>query len=296
MTVGTTPDTFHETPYLTLAEYKNAPTSIDYNNLVIGGNANAQDAELEKVILRASSYMDEYFNANLNATKYTETQRTRFTPDGFIALHPNNTPIVALETFNYGTNPNNLITLNDPSLAWFEEQQMIIPLSNIATSYSSAGPLAFGGYGLPRQQVYCKYTYVAGYVNNPISSGTAGVSSITVGRADGILPNQKLRIYDGASSESVTVASNYTYGSTTVPLTSALTYSHTSGSSIGNLPNAIKQACILITTAFIKVRGDSSMTMNITTFPQANPTPGANRYGSEIALALDMVNKYRRIR
>ncbi len=100
MTVGTTPDTFHETPYLTLAEYKNAPTSIDYNNLVIGGNANAQDAELEKVILRASSYMDEYFNANLNATKYTETQRTRFTPDGFIALHPNNTPIVALETFN----------------------------------------------------------------------------------------------------------------------------------------------------------------------------------------------------
>jgi hypothetical protein len=296
MTVGTTPDTFHETPYLTLAEYKNAPTSIDYNNLVIGGNANAQDAELEKVILRASSYMDEYFNANLNATKYTETQRTRFTPDGFIALHPNNTPIVALETFNYGTNPNNLITLSDPSLAWFEEQQMIIPLSNIATSYSSAGPLAFGGYGLPRQQVYCKYTYVAGYVNNPISSGTAGVSSITVGRADGILPNQKLRIYDGASSESVTVASNYTYGSTTVPLTSALTYSHTSGSSIGNLPNAIKQACILITTAFIKVRGDSSMTMNITTFPQANPTPGANRYGSEIALALDMVNKYRRIR
>ena len=296
MTVGTTPDTFHETPYLTLAEYKNAPTSIDYNNLVIGGNANAQDAELEKVILRASSYMDEYFNANLNATKYTETQRTRFTPDGFIALHPNNTPIVALETFNYGTNPNNLIALSDPSLAWFEEQQMIIPLSNIATSYSSAGPLAFGGYGLPRQQVYCKYTYVAGYVNNPISSGTAGVSSITVGRADGILPNQKLRIYDGASSESVTVASNYTYGSTTVPLTSALTYSHTSGSSIGNLPNAIKQACILITTAFIKVRGDSSMTMNITTFPQANPTPGANRYGSEIALALDMVNKYRRIR
>lgn len=296
MTVGTTPDTFHETPYLTLAEYKNAPTSIDYNNLVIGGNANAQDAELKKVILRASSYMDEYFNANLNATKYTETQRTRFTPDGFIALHPNNTPIVALETFNYGTNPNNLITLSDPSLAWFEEQQMIIPLSNIATSYSSAGPLAFGGYGLPRQQVYCKYTYVAGYVNNPISSGTAGVSSITVGRADGILPNQKLRIYDGASSESVTVASNYTYGSTTVPLTSALTYSHTSGSSIGNLPNAIKQACILITTAFIKVRGDSSMTMNITTFPQANPTPGANRYGSEIALALDMVNKYRRIR
>lgn len=296
MTVGTSPDTFHETPYITVAEYKNAPTSIDYNNLVIGGNQNAQDAELEKVILRASSYMDEYFNANLNATKYIETQRTRFTPDGFIALHPNNYPILSLEDFNYGTNPNNLIQLTDPSLAWFEEQQVIIPLSNIATAYSSQGPLSFGGYGLPRQQVYCKYTYVAGYVNNPIASGTAGQSTITVARADGILPNQKLRIYDGVNSEAVTVASNYVYGSTTVPLTTPLLFSHGVNASIGNLPNAIKQACILITTAFLKVRGDSSMTMNITTFPQANPTPGANRYGSEIALALDMVNKYRRIR
>ncbi len=137
---------------------------------------------------------------------------------------------------------------------------------------------------------------MAGYVNNPIASGTAGATSLTVTRSEGILPNQKLRIYDGASSESVTVASTYTYGSTTVPLTTALTYSHATGSSIGNLPNALKEACILITTAFIKVRGDSSMTMNITTFPQANPTPGANRYGGEIALALDMVNKYRRIR
>ena len=296
MTVGTTPDTFQETPYITLSEYKNAPTSIDYNNLVIGGNANAQDAELEKVILRASSYMDEYFNANLNATQYIETQRTRFTPDGFIALHPNNMPILALESFYYGTNPNNLIQLSDPSLCWFEEQQIIIPLSNISANWSSQGPLAFGGYGVPRQQVYCKYTYVAGYVNNPIAAGTAGQSTLTVTRSEGILPNQQLRIYDGPNSESVTVASNYTYGSTTVPLTTALTHSHTIGSSIGNLPNALKEACILITTAFIKVRGDSSMTMNITTFPQANPTPGANRYGNEIALALDMVNKYRRIR
>jgi hypothetical protein len=61
------------------------------------------------------------------------------------------------------------------------------------------------------------------------------------------------------------------------------------------MPNALKQACILITTSFIKVRGDNSMTMNITTQPQAS-LPGANRYGSDIKLALDMVDKYRRIR
>jgi hypothetical protein len=61
------------------------------------------------------------------------------------------------------------------------------------------------------------------------------------------------------------------------------------------MPNAIKQACILITTAFLKVRGDNSMTMNLTTQPTVNIGNNA-RYSGDIALALDMVNKYRRIR
>ena len=295
MAVGLTHDTFTESAYITVAEFKNAPTSIDYNNLVIGGNGNAQDAELQNVILRASSFMNEYFNANLNATQYVETQRTRFTNDGFVALHPNNSPIIALSDFQYGPNPNNLVTLSNCDNAWFEEQQIIIPLSNIATSYSSQGPLAFGGYGIPRQQVYCLYTYVAGYVNNAIASGTAGASSITVANATGIVPSQTLKISDASNSETVTVASNYTYGSTTVPLTSALVYSHTTGSTIGNIPYAIKQACILMTTAFLKARGDSSMTMQITTAPSGT-SDGASRYGTDIKLALDIVDKYRRIR
>jgi hypothetical protein len=295
MAVGITHDTFIESPYITLAEYKNAPTSIDYDNLVVGGNAAAQDAELSNVIRRASSYMDEYFNANLNATQYTETQRTRFTAEGYLAIHPNNTPIISLSNLEYGTNPNNLITLSNCDNAWFEEQQMIVPLSDIAVSYSSQGPLAFGGYGVPRQQVFTKYTYIAGYVNNAIASATAAATSLTVQDATGIVAGQKLRIYDAASSENVIVASNYTYGSTTVPLTSALAYTHASGVTLGNIPNAIKEACILITTAFLRIRGDSSMTMSVTTFPQANIN-GANRYGGEIQLALDIVDKYRRIR
>ena len=295
MAVGITHDTFSESPYITIAEYKNAPTSIDFDNLVVGGNANAQNAELDNVIRRASSFMDEYFNANLNATQYTETQRTRFTTEGFLAIHPNNTPIISLSNLEYGTNPNNLVTLSNCDNAWFEEQQMIVPLSDIAVSYSSQGPLAFGGYGAPRQQVYTKYTYIAGYVNNAIASATAAATSLTVQDATGIIAGQKLRIYDGASSENVIVASNYTYGSTTVPLTSALAYTHASGITLGNIPNAIKEACILITTAFLRVRGDSSMTMSVTTFPQAN-IDGANRYGGEIKLALDIVDKFRRVR
>jgi hypothetical protein len=286
---------FFENPYITVAEYKNAPTAIDFDNLVVGGNAQAQDAELANAILRASSFMNEYLNQSLNASTQIENQRVRITNQGTIALHPNNNPVVSLQSFSYGASPNSLVSLPDPSLAWFEDQQIIIPLANMATTYSSQGPLAFGPYGAPRQQVYVTYQYTSGYVNNLIATATAAATSMTVQTADGIVPGMRLRIYDGASSERVTVASNYTYGSTTVPLTSALAFTHASGVSFGNLPQTIKEACILVTTAFLKVRGDRSLTMNVTTQPTSNVAGGA-LFGSEIELALKMLDLYRRMR
>lgn len=295
MAVGITPDTLQESPYLTVQEYKDAPTSIDYNNLVVGGNQAAQDAELANVILRASSYMNEYLNQSLVADSYTETQRVRVNGQGMIALHPNNSPIISLSSFEYGADPNNLIALPDCSTAWFEAQQLIIPLSNLGLNYSSQGPLGFGfGYS-PRQQLFTQYTYVSGFVNTTIATATAAATSLTVTDGTGIIAGQQYRIYDGSKSERITVASTYTNGSTTVPLTGALAYTHAAGVAIGNMPNAIKEACILITTAFLKVRGDNSMTMNLTTQPTTNIGNNA-RYSGDIALALDMVNKYRRIR
>jgi hypothetical protein len=291
----TTQHPFSENPYITLAEYKNAPTSIDYDNLVVGGNAQAQDAELNNAILRASSFMDEFLNQNLNASTQIENQRVRITGQGTIALHPNNSPIISLQSFSYGADPLSLVTIPDPSKVWFEDQQIIIPLASMGSTYSSQGPLAFGPYGAPRQQVYARYQYTSGYVNNLIASATAAASSMTVQTADGIVPGMTLRIYDGASSEKVIVANNYTYGSTTVPLTSALAYTHTSGVAFGNLPQTIKEACILITTAFLKVRGDRSLTMGITTQPSGNIS-GQQLYGAEIDMALQMLSLYKRMR
>jgi hypothetical protein len=71
-------------------------------------------------------------------------------------------------------------------------------------------------------------------------------------------------------------------------------FAHGVGATFSNLPTVLKQACILITTAFIKMRGDASTTMAYTTSPAGN-IPGSVRYGSDIAMALDMVNKYRRV-
>jgi hypothetical protein len=187
------------------------------------------------------------------------------------------------------------VAVPDPSQCWFEEQQILVPLSQMATTYSSAGPLAFGpGIG-GSQQIFTKYTYVAGFANTTVVSGTAGASTIVVADPIGIIPGEMLRISDGASSETVYVSSSYTYGNATLTLASPLLFTHAAGAAIGNMPNAIKQACILITTAFIKIRGDNSLTMNITTQPQGS-IPGSARYGGEISMALTMVDKYRRIR
>jgi hypothetical protein len=196
MAVGITPDTNNENAYISVAEFKNAPTSLDINTLVIGGNQSAQDAELANVIMRASSYLNEYLNQNLSASRYTETQRVRISNQGYIALHPNNNPIISLEAFNYGPTPNNLQPLSDCSQTWFEAQQLIIPLSQMAATYSSAGPLSLG-YATPNQPMFTKYTYVSGYVNTSIVGAVAGASTLIVSNPIGIVPNQYLRIYDG---------------------------------------------------------------------------------------------------
>jgi hypothetical protein len=263
MAVGITPDLASESSYLSIEEYKQAPTALSISTLVVGGNQNAQDAELATVILRASSYMNEYLNQNLVATEYTETQRIRYSASGgYYALHPYNAPIISLSAFYYGANPNQLNELQDCSIAWFEGQQIIIPGNQIGWNYTSQGPLQFGGSIGQSNWTFTKYTYIA---------------------------------VDGANTERVTVSDNYTYGSTTVTLQSPMVFAHLTGATFSNLPNAIKEACILITSAFIKMRGDSSTTMAYTTSPSGN-IAGSVRYGNDIAVALDMVSKYRRIR
>lgn len=291
MAVGITTNRFSEVPYLTVAEYKNAPTAVDISNLVVGGNQRAQDAELANIILRASSYLDEYLNQNLVATTIQETQRTRVTPQGWISLHPNNAPVVALTSFSFGVNPLMLNAIPDCSQTWFDGQQIIIPISSM--SFSSQGPLAFSWAAPNSAQIFCNYTYIAGFVNTTCV-GVPAESTVVVDSPDGILAGETYRIYDGNNTETVTVDSSYVFGSSTVPLTRPLTYAHTNVA-FSNMPDAIKQATIIMTTAFIKMRGDQAMMLAMTTRPSGT-VQGSDLYGKDISLALDMVDKYRRIR
>lgn len=284
------------TPYLTVAEFKSAPTSIDINNLDFQSQyPQDQDAELANVIARASSWIDTFCNQVLAATNETEQQRSRIKSDGTIRLHPRYNPIVALTSFSYGNPNTQMQTIPDCSIAWIEPQEIIVPYAQAAMTWSSQGPLQFGFPSSPRIEVFLRYSYVAGYANTTLTTATAGSSSIVVANGIGIMAGQELKIYDGMYSETVTVDSTYTFGSTTVPLVSPLLYSHDNNESISALPPAVKQAAILVTTAFLKVRGDSSMTMAIANSAGATQALGG-KYGEEIELAQQLLIPYKRVR
>jgi len=283
-------------PYLTLDEYKSAPTAIDLDNLVFNSqDPDVQDAELRNVIARASSWVDTFCNQVIGATVETEQQRSRVSTDGSIRFHPRFSPIVALTNFEYGY-PTNMASLGDCSIAWIEDQEIIIPNATLGT-WTSQGPLSFGSYnGGPGNQMFLRYTYVAGYTNTVTElPSIAGATQLTVHDGTGIVAGQMLEIYDSLNTEHVTVADTYVFGSNVVPVTRPMVYAHNAGVSVSALPPAIKEAVILITTAFLKVRGDSSMTMAVATLPTVG-IPGAEKYGDDLMLASRLLSSYRRIR
>jgi len=111
----------------------------------------------------------------------------------------------------------------------------------------------------------------------------------------GLTAGTVVTIYDGQYTEQVTVSPTYVYGSSTVNVTTALQYAHAKGVAVGNMPQAVKQAAILVTTDFLKVRGDSSLTMSVTTRATSGPSV-QDIIGSDIALAKELLAPFRRMR
>jgi hypothetical protein len=283
-------------PYLTLDEYKNAPTALDYGNLVQGGTQAAQDAELTNAITRASSYIDQYCNQVLAATLDVEQQRVRMRPDGTVRIHPKYFPIVSLKSLACGFSPNQTTTVQDLSAAWIEEQQIIFPISGVNLNWSSQGSLGFGFPSTQRAETYVNYSYVNGWnVSTLAVASSAAASTLILDNGIGITAGQTLKIYDGANSENVTVANSYSYGSATIPLTSPTLYAHTVGNAVSAMPAAVKQAAILVTSAYLKIRGDASLVLDVTNAP-GSQIDGSQKVGSSVAHAHEILKPFRRIR
>lgn len=242
------------TPYITVQDYRQMPTGIDTQNLV-KGDAASTDAELLNRIRAASAWADQIMRRTIPvvATVDTEMIRVPMRLDGDISIAPRDSPIISVTSFAYGTQVNNLATLQDYSNIFIDEHFFTVPL--IQGFMSSAGPLQFG---VPRagSRVYCQYTYIAGWPVTVLNGAVAaGATQVVVGVSTGILPGMQIVLYDGPRTETVVVAPSYVQGSTTVPTVSPLVFPHVSGCSFSALPEDIRTAVGLLTTTLVQTRG-----------------------------------------
>ena len=246
-------------PYLTVAEFQNAATGVQWQNLIPGGSGTQQTAALQNEILRASSWLDGEAHQVLASTTDTELVEARWR-HGRLQIFPRCFPIRAVTALSIGTDPTQLVP--------FASLTAVIPQSRVFTvwadgpaSWTSQGPLQFGRIDAGR--CWVEYTYINGYPVSTLSSAVvAGVTSLTPVSVLGILPGMTLTIADSQSTESVVVAASYVLGAATVPLVGPTAYAHLAGVSISALPAVIKKAAALATAGLIRTRGTAALVVS----------------------------------
>jgi len=250
-------------PYITTTEFKRSPigATVDITNLVPDGGYAAQEAALSELIAMASAEADNYCLGpfgTLCATSNTEQGRYRPNRQGMYVIHPAFFPILEVDSFAVGTLPagQTSVTVSSQN-CWIEDRQFVMATGPITTT--SNGPLDFGGFMQTNQQQFVTYSYVNGWFNQFLSTSIAtGATSITVPSGLGLYAGSNFTIWDGATTENVTVASTYT-GGTTIPLVSGVLHAHSAGVNVSTLPASVKQAIIHLTVAAIKQRGEGGL-------------------------------------
>jgi hypothetical protein len=278
-------------PYLTVAEFQNAPTGVDLKGLVPGATNAQRDAELSNVILRASGIVNQIAGQNLAATTDIEQRRVRLNRSGEIFCQTECWPILAVNFLKVGGTPSAMsaVALTD---LYIEHSSFTVaqPSLNISTS---SGPLQFASIS-PTGQAYAQWSYENGWpVTRVTNSPAGGATSVIVADATGIHLGTKLTIYDADKTETVTVTVEPT--TTTITVT-ALANAHTGPVMITSLPPAVKEAAILVTAALIKTRGSQALVMDSIsqTKPKKQPFSGGEQ--SDIEMARWILEPFRAVR
>lgn len=258
-------------PYVQVSEFRAYPTFIDTLNLRSGSaNPTDQDDELREMLFTASSMADQYMefgenavtDGTLQAHVHHENDRLRADRYGQFRVHPDQKPVLMVNSFAYGASPSSLQAVTDLSGVWIERGSSFV----VPTTAGGAGLTALQ-FGAPvyDQEMYIQYSVTVGYVNTILGGAVAaGANSIPVEDPTGITGGSTiqaptvLRIWEPGVEEAVTVAQTYVPGSTTVPLASPLQYAHAADQATGvsSLPPHGHTAVIFFACALLQ-RPDS---------------------------------------
>lgn len=277
------------TPYITSAEYLASATGVDSSQLVPGGDRSTNAAALATLIARASNYADNLCYQVLCATADLQTGQYRLQRDGTIIVPLDYTPIVEVTDVKCGYQAGQLQAMTDLSGLWFGKKTVKIPVSG------ATGPLSPGSGAMAmRGRLFAQVAYVNGFANTTIAAATAAASTLTVASALGIFPGLTLQLYDGASTEPVTVAASYVQGSTTVPLLAPLLFDHAAGAALSALPPAVKGAVVHLTSWMIKTRGATAIVLNRIGGQPAKQEQNADDGDEDYDAAVDALATFRR--
>jgi hypothetical protein len=254
-------------PYISIQEFKSSPiaTTVDVTQLIPEGGQAAQDAALTELIVGASTYADNYCLGpigTLNASVNTENGRFRADRYGRFTIHPMFWPILEVVSFSTGPTPSLVGAVPVSSnTVWIEPHQFSVMSGQGLTS--SIGPLDFSGaQWASNRENYCQWVYINGWANTfTTASAAPGSSTLSISDATGIYPGSVLTIWDGAQSESITVASGYNGTSLTLPIVGTTSWNHGTGTNISALPKTVKDAVIHFTVAAIKQRGEGGIVL-----------------------------------
>lgn len=304
------------TPYVSVAEFRSAPTYLDSSNLIPGGVQANQDAELYNVLLRASAWADSYCGQTLRAhTVWLEQTRTRVGKYGQIYLHPSNTPVRQVIGVAMGSDFMNLQVLGNLAQTWVEDARGIVITSTPQMS-TTFGSLQFGSLPAQGREIFVQYAYIAGYCNTTLSA-SVGASSSTVQVVDptGLqppatnllttAPGSPARIWDPGLEEAVVVSSAYTAGNSTVNLVTPTINAHTVGSgpsgqvSFSEMPAEIHQAVIALAVGLLcrdDTVSDEEPYPGTSYGPTTRASSSGGKAGGLVETAWQLLYPYKRVR
>lgn len=295
--------------YVSPSQYKFAPTAMDTSSLVPNAPAAAQEQALYDTLRRASAWADRYVYGFDPAAKGASlaaslSVTTAYLPiiAGELRLVCDYKPIIQFVGCTLGTNPSAVTPLTTTVAAQcrFGRRTIYIPINNRywfgKNAQSSATPIRTTTTGM----VYAVWSYVNGYPHTSLATSVvAGATTLNLTPTNGtnglfgVFVGTHLTIYDGATTETVTVKA--ISGATLT--VSALRYAHTAPPSpdflpVTALPADVQVAVIFFTTALIKTRGDNSLVLDEITEPE-HINQSAGNVEEDVAYAMELLDPWR---
>ena len=259
------------TRLITVAELLEAPTSVDWATLAenAGAGSAAQAIEQGNLIDRVSGWAANYCGQplGLHATQLTETGRTRRSGypgmktwvdrDGFLNFRTTTLPVLSVVSSQWAYLGVPLTYTAVPATNWV-----------ILGSYPQVRHLIEASMDwTPNRQIptLVQVVYVSGWPNAVLGANVTSGASKTL-QVDTTLgmsatagdPGNQLTIYDGATTEIVTVSS---VTDATHVVVANLVSNHNASVGVSAVPSDMKQAVILGCAHWARERGVDALEM-----------------------------------